>query len=331
MQLRLLGSFELRDASGQSVRLSTRKAEALLALLALRPGQPQARDRLCALLWPDVRPAQAQHSLRQTLLQLRKGLSPALLASDVRGLQLSAAHVEVDVGRLERCANADAPEALTELWQWDRGELLEGFRVGEAPFDDWLASERKRLRELLAQALTRLLALAPLVQEAQRACARLLELDPLREEAHRGMMRLLAKQGRRAAALQHYRTFADALRGQLGTEPDPITEQLRAELEGTAVVRSLPLALSSPPSAAETSGRAAELQQLMAALTAARHGSTRVTLVAGEAGVGKTHVCERVAEAAAALGFRSLHARSRCCRCRCGRTCCATRSRPSSR
>ena len=63
VEVRLLGSFELRDTAGQVMRLNTRKAEALLALLALHPGQPQAREKLCSLLWPEVREAQARHSL----------------------------------------------------------------------------------------------------------------------------------------------------------------------------------------------------------------------------------------------------------------------------
>ena len=315
VEVKLFGSFELFDGPGQPVRLSTRKAEGLLTLLATRPGQPQARDKLCALLWPEVREAQARHSLRQTLLQLRKALSSAEapLFSDARGLQLSASAVSVDVIHMERCIALGTRDALLEAWHCYRGDLLEGFSVGEAPFDDWLRSERERLRGQFAQALTQLVAIDGAAErhaDAIRACSRLLELDPLREEAHRSLMRLLAAGGQRTAALQHYRAFAAKLRSQLCTEPDPLTQQLYAELEGAASLRDS----VSPPApvqagAATTAGRSRELAQLMAALADAVSAKPGVTLLAGEAGVGKTHLCERVTQEAQSLGFRVLRAR----------------------
>ena len=52
-----------------------KKAEALLAFLALHPGQMHARDKLAALLWGDVSDERARHSLRQVLLTLRQARS----------------------------------------------------------------------------------------------------------------------------------------------------------------------------------------------------------------------------------------------------------------
>jgi len=45
-QIRLLGNFEVRDADGQEVPLVARKASALVALLALRPGHAIVAWRL---------------------------------------------------------------------------------------------------------------------------------------------------------------------------------------------------------------------------------------------------------------------------------------------
>lgn len=326
LDVRLLGSFELRSAAGQALRLNTRKAEALLALLALHPGQPRARDKLCALLWPDVREAQARHSLRQTLLQLRKALAsaPSALWSDARGLQLEAACVRSDVSELHRSITQGTREGLYAAMSLYRGDLLEGLSVGEAPFDQWLKVERKRMREQVAEALSRLLALETDAQrdgDALQVCTRLLQLDPLREEAHRSWMRLLARQGRRAAALEHYIGFAGTLRNQLGSEPDPLTQQLFAQLERSpsALVNAhsdepAPLAAVSgsrkPASTAPpTAGRTHELERLFAALKAAAKARAQVAVLVGEAGVGKTHLCDRVVQAADALGFRVLRAR----------------------
>ncbi len=44
--LTLLGDFQARMGGGAPLRLRTRKSQALLAYLALPPGQPHSRDKL---------------------------------------------------------------------------------------------------------------------------------------------------------------------------------------------------------------------------------------------------------------------------------------------
>ena len=73
IEIRLLGELSAHRA-GHPTRLSTRKATALLAVLALRPGAVLARERLCGLLWSRSAPEQARASLRQALAQLRRDL-----------------------------------------------------------------------------------------------------------------------------------------------------------------------------------------------------------------------------------------------------------------
>ena len=53
----------------------SRKAQALLAYLALRPGEALCREKLMDLLWSDRGETQARTSLRQALTALRKGLA----------------------------------------------------------------------------------------------------------------------------------------------------------------------------------------------------------------------------------------------------------------
>ncbi len=53
VNLALLGGLRLQIDPGEPVPLSTKKAGALLAYLALHPGQAQARPKLAALLWGD--------------------------------------------------------------------------------------------------------------------------------------------------------------------------------------------------------------------------------------------------------------------------------------
>lgn len=60
--LTLLGGFQARLEPGPTLRLPTRKAQALLAYLALPLGQAHPRDKLAALLWGGIRQESARAS-----------------------------------------------------------------------------------------------------------------------------------------------------------------------------------------------------------------------------------------------------------------------------
>src|SRR5437773_5352741 len=75
--LTLLGGFELRTGTGTPLNVPTRKAQGLVAYLALTADQVHPRDKLAALLWPDSSPGSARNALRQTLFVVRKALALA--------------------------------------------------------------------------------------------------------------------------------------------------------------------------------------------------------------------------------------------------------------
>src|SRR6185295_7781076 len=74
LTLSLLGGFEARIGSAPPLPVTTRKAQALLAYLALTPGQSHPRDKLASLLWADTAPGTARNALRQALFALRRAL-----------------------------------------------------------------------------------------------------------------------------------------------------------------------------------------------------------------------------------------------------------------
>ena len=59
LHLALLGGFRARLESGPVVTVPGRKAQALLAYLALPPGKAHPRDKLANLLWAESSPARA--------------------------------------------------------------------------------------------------------------------------------------------------------------------------------------------------------------------------------------------------------------------------------
>src|SRR5262245_53841202 len=103
LELDLLGGFQAR-AAGQVIDVPGRKERALLALLALAPGEGRSRDRLAGLLWGDRGDKQAGDSLRQAILRLRKAFDPVQslpLLTDRGSVCLDQAAVAVDVQKFE--------------------------------------------------------------------------------------------------------------------------------------------------------------------------------------------------------------------------------------
>jgi DNA-binding SARP family transcriptional activator/predicted ATPase len=328
LTLSLFGGFEARLASGASPRLPTRKAQALLAYLAMSAGRPHSRDKLAALLWGDKGESQARDGLRHTLLALRRafaGVEPPALHIDGQIVAIDPAGVEVDVVTFENQVADGAAGALEQAAELYRGDLLLGFSVSEPLFEQWLVGERERLREMALGSLARLLALQTRDARADRAirtAVRLVALDPLQEFAHRALMGLYARQGRRAAALKQYQVCVAALRREVGTEPEAETKTLYRDLlrsagEGEVASRApadrqprRPAIHEAAPDlpAPETPlfGREEDLGRLRALLGEARMGCGRVATVAGEAGIGKTRLVSALVADALGLGCRVL-------------------------
>src|SRR5437763_16983134 len=72
LRLELLGDLQIRSEKGPLAIVSAKKAQALLAYLAVKPAQRVSREKIAALLWSSTGPDQARQSLRQTLSMLRK-------------------------------------------------------------------------------------------------------------------------------------------------------------------------------------------------------------------------------------------------------------------
>lgn len=319
-RLLLLGGFELRDGSGALVRLPTRKAQALLAYLALESRRAHPRDALANLLWPDAPEANARATLRQTLSLLNKALGPGVLETSARTAALRPGALQVDAVELAAQATAESPAAWQAGADLYRGDLLDALAIDEAPFEEWLLEQRRRLREVMTSMLARLAARHEELGDTARAidgAHRLLALDPLDESTHRMLMRLFAAQGRRGAALRQYEVCVNVLQRELDTEPEARTRALfdtvlrQREDQPTHVQRRAGMAeratagaQSGPAPGAPLVGRHDVLAAMTALLAPSRAPGTSNTLIlTGEAGIGKSRL---VAELAANAGARSV-------------------------
>jgi DNA-binding SARP family transcriptional activator len=75
MRVRLFGELEAEHA-GAPGAVRGAKQRALLALLALRPGQPVSADRLIDVLWGDGQAAHPANALQAQIGQLRRAFGP---------------------------------------------------------------------------------------------------------------------------------------------------------------------------------------------------------------------------------------------------------------
>ena len=320
LTLTLLGGFRAQHA-GRTLTLS-KKAQGLMAHLALTPAQAQTRAHLAGLLWGDRGEEQARNSLRQTLFEIRRALGPsgeACLRVDHERVALDGGRVVVDALELERLAGADTLEGLEAAAARYGGELLAGLTVKDPAFELWLDGQRERLRELGLRVLNALLVRQGAAGQTERAietALRVLALDPLQEAAHRALMRLHAAQGRSAAALRRYQICVEALWRELRVEPEPETKQLYREILAQRSTQTPSRTARAPAATGEASarplliGREAQLASVRAELDRRGREGARVIAILGEAGIGKTRLVQEIVAEAGRDGIRLIEGRA---------------------
>ncbi|MCE7984268.1 MAG: hypothetical protein DYG89_24095 [Caldilinea sp. CFX5] len=309
VEIRLLGQFTVQ-VDGESLELTARPAQSLLAYLLLNP-VAHRRERLAGLLWPDSSETNARRNLRQALWQIRRALgeqADALLVVDEVTVAFNTAtaywlDVECVAQPLEEAGTADDLMRAVAVYT---GELLPGF------YDEWVQLERERLQAQFERKLT--LLLERLV-EAQRWAdvlhwgERWIALGYTPEPAYRALMMAHAGLGDMASVAETYRRVVEALARDLDVEPSAQTRALYERLrtgDGTPPPAPRPV---SPPVATPSHnlpvqltsfiGRTqeiAEIRRLLVSPAGERTGEgVRLLTLTGPGGTGKTRLALQAA------------------------------------
>ena len=294
MRVRLLGPVDvIVGDQPRSVRGTRRKA--VLATLALHRGEVVSTDRLADVLWGDAPPATPVNTLQSHISYLRRLLgSPHAIVSSAPGYLLDPARVDTDAAEAERLISLGrgaAGPARAALLR-EALSLWRGLPLADVPLMGDAADGLEQLRSQGVRALAETQLALGEHAEAVAPLEALVAAHPFDEQACALLMRALYRSGRQADALAAFRRLRRALHDELAVDP---SEALR-ELE-TAILRQ-DLATAATPADRDADPPLLEREEPLAALVhlaeQARAGAGRVALVAGEAGVGKSALVERL-------------------------------------
>lgn len=268
------------------------KAIALLAYLTLE-SRPHTREELAGLLWGESPEHEARASLRQALKQLRTTLGD-IVRGDRTSIELVGS-VECDVLEFRRLVEEDPRKAVA-------GEIprfLAGFSVRHAPrFEDWMGETRAELQRAYERCLAALARESMGRWDWRDAAAladRWLTSDPLSEEAAHIAVEARFLSGDRGAALRRFAEYRATLQREVGCDPGrailALARRIEAEPGGQPPRPVTDEWYTRAPSfEASLVGREEEWVALVRAWKLVAHGSGRIVLVEGEAGVGKSRL-----------------------------------------
>ena len=296
LALRLCGEVVLRTPDGAPIEPPLgAKTLGLLAFLAMEPGAHQ-REEVTALLWGDSPEDKARASLRQALTHLRDAVGDALRV-DRTTVELTG-QLECDASEFLRLAPVDPGAALAiEVPRFLHGMTMRNCHA----FDEWAEEKRielvTRYASLLAAGARDALA-RHAWSEARQLAERWHRLDVLADEPVALLVEAQYVSGDRSGALTTYSRHAARLSAEVGRAPGRALTSLAARIEQTAAPRAPERRATeswyehAPSFDASLVGRAREWEMLKQAWESLGSDDSRVVLVEGEPGVGKTRLAD---------------------------------------
>jgi DNA-binding SARP family transcriptional activator/tetratricopeptide (TPR) repeat protein len=314
LALHLFGGLRIccgdRDLAEQ---LPGRQGRAFVAYLVLNRDRPVGRDELLNVLWPSHPPAAPEAALSSVLAKVRRALEPGLISGrQALTLQLPPAS-EIDVetvqSRVERAERALAERGVVAALETVQG-VLDVLAQPLLPdlAGNWVEAWRQRLDDLTPRALEVGAKAGVALGDshlpvAERLAGALVAREPFREAGYALLMEAQARQGNVAEALRTFDQVRVFLRDELGASPSPSLVALHERL-----LRDDP----APPFATGTGatimptvtsqlidgafvGRDELSERLRTRWEECRGGPTRLVLLVGDAGVGKSRLAAEFA------------------------------------
>lgn len=327
LDILLFGEFGLAYNGKPIARINAERLQSLLAYLVLHRHLPQFRQKLAVKLWMDVAEPQARANLRRRLHDLRRLLPNAeqFLLINPTTIQwnphspftLDVAEFEEAIAQAKLAKQAGNLDNLRQ--QWENAIALYTGQLLPHCDDEWIVPTRNTFKQQAIQALSELVALLMAQGDYSAGIAyaqQWLQLDSLSESAYFSLMQLYTKVSDRARALQVYHQCLTVLREELGIDPSPTTCQLYQQLltlddaevceEPPRYENNLNSILFRQEDTPSTSsecllpliGREQEWTKIRQWLNLeSNHPVSKLLLLSGEPGIGKTRLLEEIAQA----------------------------------
>jgi DNA-binding SARP family transcriptional activator len=294
IHLHTLGDSRI-SVGGKDFRPNAPLVFAVLLYLGLERGHRVPRAALQELLFPESDERSGAHSLRQLLYKLRQlGVQPD---SDAVAVWLPSDSVTVDFDESQAGASSDSIRQLSM-------GIVPGFTPPSEAYAIWLDEKRTTIiGRFRAQILTELREARNSGDAAatERISSSLLRIDPLNEEATFARAEALALCGQKREAVQLLERYAAEVgetSAQLRLAPDLLRKRIMERVDASERSR-IPLI-----------GRKSDLAWLLAQFKRASEGAPTITVIWGDAGIGKTRLVE---EFSAHLVFRRVQSESAHC------------------
>jgi len=242
--VRLLGEVAVGPDPTSVVPVRGRTPRAVVAHLALAPGNVLSTGSLVDQIWDDP-PVSARNAIQVAVSGLRKEFGPGFVLSSTTGYRLPLDAVRIDLAEAGAQLSAaerllhdgqlhEAAERVTGTLSLFIGEALSGLD-GQAVTVARRRSADLRHRARLLQARCFSLAGDPLpaIDVLREAIA----AEPLDEAARIDLMRALAAVGRRGEAVRVFEALRLQLRDELGIAPSATVLDVVDELAKPARAR----------------------------------------------------------------------------------------------
>ncbi|WP_328701549.1 AfsR/SARP family transcriptional regulator [Amycolatopsis pittospori] len=288
---------------GKPVTIGGPKLRVLLAALLVRANTTVSLDRLADHLWGEDQPSTARKSTQVYALRLRRTLGDGLIETRPDGYLIRVRPDQLDLLRFRQLAEAGreagkAGDSAAELASL--AEALECWRgrpLCDVPSESLQRDEAARLGEDRLRTLERWIEAGLEAGRHGELVAELITLTkehPWQETFWAQLIVALDRSGRRADALDTYRSMRRMFADELGIEPGPRLRRAHDAIlhEGPSTEPPRETICQLPPDVHRFVGRAGTIAEL-AALSLTETG--RNVVISGPPGVGKTAFAVHVA------------------------------------
>jgi SARP family transcriptional regulator, regulator of embCAB operon len=197
------------------------KPRQLLEILLCERGRTVAKDQLADRLWGDSLPANVAATLETYVSNVRRLLGGAKrespLVTEPGAYRIDPARLPTDLDEFDALVQVGTRKALDEALDLVQGEVL-----ANEPYGGWALRLREQYRARQLDILLRVAELTHTAGDFAAAVARAqqaIDLDVACERGHRAVMAGLRALGRTDEAMRAFQRCKQALRDELGVDP----------------------------------------------------------------------------------------------------------------